>query len=207
MKENEVRPFLIRLAENCFHSGIPEEDAVRWTMIYRDLKFFEEEIRETIHTAYLLSRNFGKKFSIPQEQLMAVKTDEFMKRRYEFRRNMLTGDVEFRARGSYYIRFAPVTDTVLNTIGLNAQSEGLALWDRDVKRYVYSDRAPVFHPLDDFLDHLRTASSSGIPEWKQFSANRIRKGLTSFPSSKPPVLSNASSTQALYKREIIWLRS
>ena len=77
----EVRPFLIRLAENCFHSGIPEEDAVRWTMIYRDLKFFEEEIRETIHTAYLLSRNFGKKFSIPQEQLMAVKTDEFMKRR------------------------------------------------------------------------------------------------------------------------------
>lgn len=141
----EVRPFLIWLAENCFHSGIPEEDAVRWTMIYRDLKFFEEEIRETIHTAYLLSRNFGKKFSIPQEQSMAVKTDEFMKRRYEFRRNMLTGDVEFRARGSYYIRFAPVTDTVLNSIGLNAQSEGLALWDRDVKRYVYSDRAPVFH--------------------------------------------------------------
>lgn len=150
----EVRPFLIRLAENCFHSGIPEEDAVRWTMIYQDLKSFEEEIRETIHTAYQLSRNFGKKFTVSQEQLMAVKTDEFMKRRYEFRRNMLTGDVEFRARGSYYIQFASMTDTVLNSIGLNAQAEGLALWDRDVKRYVYSDRAPVFHPLDDFLDHL-----------------------------------------------------
>lgn len=150
----EVRPFLIRLAENCFHSGIPEEDAVRSTMIYQDLTFFEEEIRETIHTAYQLSRNFGKKFIVSQEQLMAVKTAEFMKRRYEFRRNMLTGEVEFRARGSYYIQFAPITDTVLNSIGLNAQAEGLALWDRDVKRYVYSDRAPVFHPLDDFLDHL-----------------------------------------------------
>lgn len=171
----EVRPFLIRLAENCFHSGIPEEDAVRWTMIYRDLKFFEEEIRETIHTAYLLSRNFGKKFSIPQEQLMAVKTDEFMKRRYEFRRNMLTGDVEFRARGSYYIRFAPVTDTVLNSIGLNAQSEGLALWDRDVKRYVYSDRAPVFHPLDDFLDHL--------PVWD--GKDHIRALADTLPTGNP----------------------
>lgn len=73
-----------------------------------------------------------------------------MKRRYEFRRNMLTGEVEFRTRGSYYIQFAPITDTVLNSIGLNAQAEGVALWDRDVKRYVYSDRAPVFHPLDDF---------------------------------------------------------
>ena len=31
-----------------------------------------------------------------------------MKRRYEFRRNMLAGEVEFRARGSYYIRFAPL---------------------------------------------------------------------------------------------------
>ena len=171
----EVRPFLIRLAENCFHSGIPEEDAVRWTMIYQDLKSFEEEIRETIHTAYLLSRNFGKKFSIPQEQLMAVKTDEFMKRRYEFRRNMLTGDVEFRARGSYYIQFASMTDTVLNSIGLNAQAEGLALWDRDVKRYVYSDRAPVFHPLDDFLDHL--------PLWD--GKDHIRALADTLPTANP----------------------
>ena len=171
----EVRPFLIRLAENCFHSGIPEEDAVRWTMIYQDLKFFEEEIRETIHTAYQLSRNFGKKFIVPQEQLMAVKTDEFMKRRYEFRRNMLTGEVEFRARGSYYIQFAPITDTVLNSIGLNAQAEGLALWDRDVKRYVYSDRAPVFHPLDDFLDHL--------PVWD--GKDHIRALADTLPTANP----------------------
>ncbi|MCS2894454.1 DUF3874 domain-containing protein [Parabacteroides faecis] len=171
----EVRPFLIRLAENCFHSGIPEEDAVRWTMIYQDLTFFEEEIRETIHTAYQLSRNFGKKFIVPQEQLMAVKTDEFMKRRYEFRRNMLTGEVEFRALGSYYIQFAPITDTVLNSIGLNAQAEGLALWDRDVKRYVYSDRAPVFHPLDDFLDHL--------PVWD--GKDHIRALADTLPTANP----------------------
>lgn len=171
----EVRPFLIRLAENCFHSGIPEEDAVRWTMIYQDLNSFEEEIRETIHTAYQLSRNFGKKLSIPPEQLMAVKTDEFMKRRYEFRRNMLTGDVEYRARGSYYLQFAPVTETVLNSIGLNAQAEGLALWDRDVKRYVYSDRAPVFHPLDDFLDHL--------PAWD--GKDHIRALADTLPTANP----------------------
>ena len=152
----EVRPFLTRLAENCFRSGIPEE-VVRWTKISRNLELFEEEIRETIHMVYQLSKCFGKKPVMPAEQLLSIKTDEFMKRRYEFRRNMLAGEVEFRARGSYYIHFAPVTETVLNSIGLNAQAEGLALWDRDVKRYVYSDRVPVFYPLEDYLEYL--------PEW------------------------------------------
>lgn len=150
----EVRPFLVKLAENCFHSGIPEEDVVRWTRIYQHLELFEEEIRETVHSVYLLSKNFGKKPGMPSEQILSVKTDEFMKRRYEFRRNMLAGEVEYRARGSYYIHFAPVSETVLNSIGLNAQAEGLPLWDRDVKRYVYSDRAPVYYPLEDYLDNL-----------------------------------------------------
>jgi hypothetical protein len=149
----EVRPFLTRLAENCFRSGIPEEDVVRWTKISRNLELFEE----TVHMVYQLSKCFGKKPVMPAEQLLSIKTDEFMKRRYEFRRNMLAGEVEFRARGSYYIHFAPVTETVLNSIGLNAQAEGLALWDRDVKRYVYSDRVPVFYPLEDYLEYL--------PEW------------------------------------------
>ena len=148
----EVRPFLTRLAENCFRSGIPEEDVVRWTKISRNLELFEEEIRETVHMVYQLSKCFGKKPVMPAEQLLSIKTDEFMKRR-----NMLAGEVEFRARGSYYIHFAPVTETVLNSIGLNAQAEGLALWDRDVKRYVYSDRVPVFYPLEDYLEYL--------PEW------------------------------------------
>ena len=162
----EVRPFLTRLAENCFRSGIPEEDVVRWTKISRNLELFEEEIRETVHMVYQLSKCFGKKPVMPAEQLLSIKTDEFMKRRYEFRRNMLAGEVEFRARGSYYIHFAPVTETVLNSIGLNAQAEGLALWDRDVKRYVYSDRVPVFYPLEDYLpewdgkDHIRALADT-----------------------------------------------
>lgn len=171
----EVRPFLTRLAENCFHSGIPEEDVVRWTIISQNLELFEEEIRETVHVVYQLSKCFGKKPVMPAEQLLSIKTDEFMKRRYEFRRNMLAGEVEFRARGSYYIHFAPVAETVLNSIGLNAQAEGLALWDRDVKRYVYSDRVPVFYPLEDYLEYL--------PEWD--GKDHIRALADTLPTANP----------------------
>ena len=56
----EVRPFLTKLAENCFQSGIPEEDVVRWTRIYQRLELFEEEIRETIHTVYSSFRRILK---------------------------------------------------------------------------------------------------------------------------------------------------
>lgn len=171
----EVRPFLTRLAENCFRSGIPEEDVVRWTKISQHLELFEEEIRETVHVVYQLSKCFGKKPVMSAEQLLSIKTDEFMKRRYEFRRNMLAGEVEFRARGSYYIHFAPVTETVLNSIGLNAQAEGLALWDRDVKRYVYSDRVPVFYPLEDYLEYL--------PEWD--GKDHIRALADTLPTANP----------------------
>ena len=34
---------------------------------------------------------------------------------------------------------------------MNARLEGLNLWDRDVARYLDSDRIPVFNPIEDFL--------------------------------------------------------
>ena len=60
--------------------------------------------------------------------------------------------------------FRPVTDRVLNTIAVNAISEGLELWDRDVKRWINSERVPVYSPVTDFL--------YGLPRWD--GKDRIR---------------------------------
>ena len=156
-EEGDKQSLLINLAGYCFRAGIPEEDTVRWCRAHYRLPKDDTLVRGTVRNIYRTSEGFASKSSLLPEQLFVMQMDEFMKRRYEFRRNMLAGEVEFRARGSYYIHFAPVTETVLNSIGLNAQAEGLALWDRDVKRYVYSDRVPVFYPLEDYLEYL--------PEW------------------------------------------
>lgn len=50
--------------------------------------------------------------------------------------------------------YRPVTDRVLNSIALNAQKEGLQLWDRDVRRFVFSDRIPDYAPIEDYLTRL-----------------------------------------------------
>ena len=45
----------------------------------------------------------------------------------------------------------------MNSIAQNAQKEGLQLWDRDVRRYVLSDRLKDYSPIEDYL--------SALPKW------------------------------------------
>lgn len=105
-----------------------------------------------------------------------------MGRRYEFRYNTLAGVVEYRERKTFCFNFRPVTDRVLNTIAVNAISEGLELWDRDVKRWINSERVPIYSPITDFLyslprwdgkDRIR-ALASYVPcdnsHWADFSS-------------------------------------
>lgn len=97
---------------------------------------FEAEIRTTVHNVYCVLR-FRPETVYRPEQVLTFQADEFMKRRYEFRYNNMKGDAEYRERKSYYFNFFPVNEQVLNSISLNAQEEGIPLWDRDVKRYIY----------------------------------------------------------------------
>jgi hypothetical protein len=92
-----------------------------------------------------------------------------MKRQYDFRRNELKREVEYREHNLYYDTFQPVTDEALNTISLQAHAEGLSFWDRDVKRYIYSSLIPAYNPIDHYLetlpawdgnDHIRALAST-----------------------------------------------
>lgn len=174
----DFKPLIHYLGESCFSAGIPEEDAVKWTLLYWSTALPEVEIRETLHNTYEIKKGFGEKHVCKPEQLQALKVNEFMNRRYEFRRNVMTGVAEYRERGTFCFEFRPVTDPVYNSIALNAQLEGLQLWDRDVRRYINSDRVKDFSPIDDFLrnlppwdgtDHIRALAGRvkcNNPDWQ-----------------------------------------
>lgn len=157
INEEDPKEFIVRLAENCFRSGIPEEDVIKWTWVHTDMKSCELLLRATVHNTYLMMTNFGGKPCIPAVQSIIVKTEEFMQRRLELRRNELKGVVEFRERSSFYFDFFPVTDISLNSMCINAQKEGIDLWDKDIRRYVYSDKIKLFNPIDYYLSRL--------PQW------------------------------------------
>ncbi len=155
--DDDHKLFLIRLAENCCRSGIPEEEAVKWTAFHSELNDYEVEFRTTIRNVYILGKKYGLKPCINASQRLSLQLKEFMQRRYEFRRNEVKKEVEYREKSSYQFGFAPVTDESLNTFSLQAHQEGLNFWDRDIKRYVYSNYVSSYNPIDYYLDHL--------PEW------------------------------------------
>ena len=95
----------------------------------------------------------SKTGSLSSRQLVS-KIQQFMAVEYELRYNELRGESEFRPRNSGAGEYQPVTERDLNTIVLKAQEAGLPVWDRDIKRFVNSDRIPSFNPVDAFLRRL-----------------------------------------------------
>ncbi len=104
-----------------------------------------------------------------------LQTEEFMQRHYEFRFNNQLGEVEYRDRNNRQAPFQLIDTRALNSMALDAQKEGIALWDKDIKRYVYSNRVPLYNPLEAYLHSL--------PHWD--GTDRIRPLAASVPCDHP----------------------
>ena len=80
---DDLQPLLVRLGEHCFKAGIPEEEAVRQTLIHYYREEDEQVVRLELHNLYQECKGFGKKSSINREQETAFLLEEFMNRRYD----------------------------------------------------------------------------------------------------------------------------
>lgn len=149
--EEDLKPLLVQVAKNCFQAGIPEEETIRWATAHFYTKKKEFLIRQTVQNVYTCEKGFGKKSPLTAQQELEFRTEEFMQRRYEFRFNTMTTMTEYRERNAFCFYFRPLTNRVRNSIAMNARLEGLNLWDRDVIRYLDSDRIPLYNPIEDFL--------------------------------------------------------
>ena len=148
---DDLQSLLVRLAEHCFKAGLPEEEAIRQTMIHYYREEEEQVIRSILHNLYQECKGFGKKSSISKEQETAFLLEEFMKRRYEFRYNTVQDDLEYRQRDSVHFCFKPVDKRVRNSIAINALKEGISAWDRDVDRFLNSECVPLYNPVEEYL--------------------------------------------------------
>ena len=151
---DDLFPLLAPLAEECFKSGIPEEEAVSRTM--RHFNHYQDEpgLRATFRNVYTEMKGFGKRPSITREQDTPLRLEEFLKRRYEFRFNQMTEDLEYRERNSTHFRFNPLNKRVRNSIAINALKEGIQVWDRDIDRFLHSESVPMYNPVEEYLFEL-----------------------------------------------------
>lgn len=151
---NDLHALFVEMAQNCYRLGIPEEEAVGWTMRYEALKSHELLVRQVFRSVYLLKKAVGTKLPLPECLSLVMQLDEFMSRRYFFRMNEMSGEVEYLDRSVIQFVYKPYNQKVRNSICLEAQKEGLNVWDKDIDRYVYSDQIPSYHPIESYLANL-----------------------------------------------------
>ena len=148
---NDLTPLFIQIAKTCRQCGIPEEEAVNRTWFHYEDECTKPAIRTLFYNVYQSPQKVVPQSVIKPSQRVQFQLDEFMGRRYIFRRNVLNGRFEYRERLSTRPRFEEITENVVRYITQEALREGLNIWDRDVRRYVYSEDVPRYNPVESYL--------------------------------------------------------
>lgn len=158
----EIDLMVEELARHTMKNGLEAEFCLRRLVRMSQYRDYEVLLRQTFRNVYgmcyqrpqLLER---KEDAVPYFTLHMELLKQFMKARYLLRRNLITDGVEYIARGEMVADWQPLDRHALATITMEALSEGIEAWDKDVKRYVESSRIMEYDPITEFLDAL--------PQW------------------------------------------
>lgn len=155
----EIDLMVEELARHTMKNGLEAEFCLRRLVRMSQYRDYEVLLRQTFRNVYgmcyqrpqLLER---KEDAVPYFMLHMELLKQFMKARYLLRRNLITDGVEYIARGEMVADWQPLDRHALATITMEALSEGIEAWDKDVKRYVDSTWVADYDPIVDFLNQL-----------------------------------------------------
>lgn len=119
-------------------------------------KWFGEKAEQVVNNAsegVVASSSVKKENSEPSTVLQRL--EKFLMSKYDFRFNVLTEQAEYRRKGE--MSFRQVEQRVLNTLCIDARSQGINCWDKDVSRLLLSEKIADYHPFVEYVDSL--------PEW------------------------------------------
>ena len=154
-QEESVEGIIRLLAYYCHEDALPKETCIARTLGNPAIGSDEMFVRMVFDNAY---RKDLKKFipfkHLTPEMLLTIKTRAYLEDRWEMRRNVLTGVVEYRVRDGLNHAFTPLTQFIINSITQKALLSGAKSWDKDVKRYIDSDMIVEYDPINDYLEHL-----------------------------------------------------
>ena len=165
-EEGRTHLLLTRLAGYCKEAGLDMAFARRQALFSLSLgkdpdlvkKVFENAYREEHERQYRKRKEIVRPLkNIPTETLLTMKIDIFLNTNYELRKNVMRGVAEYRQRTGLGFSFQDLTTEARNSITMQALSQGIKCWDKDILRYVNSNDITLYDPMDDFLEHL--------PQW------------------------------------------
>lgn len=78
---------------------------------------------------------------------------QFIQQHYDIRYNMIKETLEYRCRNKKENSFRQLDTIEQNSISLDMLQAGIQIWDRDTRRYLYSNRIEKYNPITDYLNN------------------------------------------------------
>ena len=145
--------YLLHIANECCRAGIDQEVATKCIIYQGDYVGKDTLVRTTVENAYCdhrMGTNNPLDRSLMHQQLL----EAFLRRRYMFRHNRVTGDVEFMEKDRYMTVWQPLTKEAKNDMNNAAIREGIKAWPQDLERVVLSTGTAEYDPLREWLNKL-----------------------------------------------------
>ena len=155
-RHHALDEYLLAVAQACSNAGIDQEVATKCLLSIGDNWQKEVLIRSTMENGYQKHR-YGLKSPIEPTLMHQQLMKDFLLRRYVFRRNVVTGDMEYQEKGRYILSWRPLTQEARNDINNAAIDEGIKVWRQDMDRLLASSQVSDYDPVREWLDSL--------PEW------------------------------------------
>lgn len=181
--EEREEELVTMVANRCLVEGIPQEIALKYTLLHPMLNHDKLMVEKTFEGIYAVQnmeawakRNKVKPLkSVPEDTILMMRTDIFLHTHYEMRKNVMTGVAQYRLNNGEDDEFVDLDDEARNEMTMRAKEMGLKSWDRDIARFIESPRIKKYDPVNDWLDHL--------PAWD--GKDRISALAARVPTNQP----------------------
>ena len=155
-RQKSIDEYLLAVAAACHKAGIDQEVATKCLLNVGDYWDKEPLVRSAMENAYQKHR-YGLRNPLEPSLMHQQLMKDFLLRRYIFRRNVVTGDVEYQEKGRYILSWRPLSQEARNDINNAAIDEGIKVWPQDMDRLIGSSQVNDYDPVREWLGDL--------PEW------------------------------------------
>ena len=155
-RQKSIDEYLLAVAAACHKAGIDQEVATKCLLNVGDYWDKEALVRSAMENAYQKHR-YGLRNPLAPSLMHQQLMKDFLLRRYVFRRNVVTGDVEYQEKGRYILSWRPLSQEARNDINNAAIDEGIKVWPQDMDRLIGSSQVNDYDPVREWLGDL--------PEW------------------------------------------
>lgn len=155
-EKKEPQSYLLQLASECRKAGIEQEVAAKSVLVMEPFRGKETLVNTAFDNAYnghRLGNENPLEPALMNQQLMKA----FLKECYYFRRNTVTGDIEYQEKGRYLLSWRPLTTEARNDINNAAIDRGIKVWPKDMDRLLGSSEVVDYDPVNEWL--------SALPKW------------------------------------------